>query len=145
MASDGTIRRSTVAGSFYPADPGTLTSQIEGFLSKVMPVNISNIRTVISPHAGYIYSGQVAAYSFRQVQGSNYDSIIIIAPSHAEYFDFVSVYNGDAYQTPLGTVAVDKDRVTRLNDSGTRIEITIINIDCYANCYLINTKGDNIL
>jgi len=124
MASDGTIRRSTVAGSFYPADPGTLTGQIEGFLSKVRPGNISNIRAVISPHAGYIYSGQVAAYSFRQVQGSNYDSIIIIAPSHAEYFDFVSVYNGDAYQTPLGTVPVDKDRVTRLDDSGDRIEIS---------------------
>ena len=124
MTSDVIIRRSRVAGSFYPADPVTLTQQVEGFLSKVKPRNISNIRAVISPHAGYLYSGQVAAYSFRQVKGSTYDSIIIIAPSHSEYFDFVSLYHGDAYQTPLGTVPVDKERVARLEDPNTGIEIS---------------------
>lgn len=124
MTSESIIRRSTVAGSFYPGDPGTLTDQIEGFLSKIQPGDISNVKAVISPHAGYIYSGQVAAYSFRQIQGLKYDSIIVIAPSHADYFDFVSIYHGDAYRTPLGPVTVDRERAARLRDSSSVIEMS---------------------
>jgi AmmeMemoRadiSam system protein B len=124
MTSEEIIRRSTVAGSFYPADPGTLTTQIERFLSKAQPRDINGVKAVVSPHAGYIYSGQVAAYSFRQVEGSKYDSIIVIAPSHAEYFDFVSVYNGDAYETPLGPVKVDRERAARLADSSPVIKMS---------------------
>lgn len=118
------IRRSTVSGSFYPGEPEALSLQIEGFLSKVQPNGLGDIKAVVSPHAGYIYSGQVAAYSFRQLQDKKYDSIIIIAPSHAEYFDFISVYHGDAYETPLGLVEVDKERVDRLESSHPDIKKT---------------------
>jgi len=118
------IRKNTVAGSFYPRDPETLSGQIEGFLSNVQPSGLSNIKAVVSPHAGYAYSGQVAAYSFRQLQKIKYDSIIIIAPSHAEYFDFVSVYHGDVYETPLGHVVVDRKRVDRLEGSSPVIRKT---------------------
>ncbi len=124
MAFDSIIRRNTAAGSFYPADPEELTGQINGFLERVEPRNISNIRTLISPHAGYIYSGQVAAYSYKQIAASVYDSIIIIAPSHGEYFDFISVYHGDGYETPLGTVMVDKERTIELADASQAIKIS---------------------
>jgi len=122
MAFDSIIRRSTVAGSFYPADPEALTGQINGFLENVEPQNISNIKAIISPHAGYIYSGQVAAYSYKQLTGSDYDSIIVIAPSHGEYFDFISVYHGDGYETPLGTVTIDSKRAKDLTDASPAIE-----------------------
>ncbi|MCD4669712.1 MAG: AmmeMemoRadiSam system protein B [Actinomycetia bacterium] len=122
MAFDSIIRKSTVAGSFYPADPEALAGQINGFLEKVEPQDISNIKAIISPHAGYIYSGQVAAYSYKQLSGSDYDSIIVIAPSHREYFDFISVYHGDGYETPLGTVMIDSKRARDLADSSPAIE-----------------------
>jgi len=124
MAFDNIIRRSTAAGSFYPADSEELTNQINRFLGRVEPRDISNIRALISPHAGYLYSGQVAAYSYKQIVGSVYDSIIIIAPSHGEYFDFNSVYHGNGYETPLGTVIVDKERAGKLADASQSIKIS---------------------
>ncbi len=122
MTSENIIRRSAVAGSFYPGDPEMLSRQVEAYLSNVEPRDLRGIRAIVSPHAGYVYSGQVAAYSFRQVQGKRYDSIIIIAPSHAEYFEFVSLYHGDAYETPLGLVAVDRERVLKLEEASPLIE-----------------------
>ena len=115
--TDGDIRRSVVAGSFYPGNPQTLGATITGYLENTEDHKLHNIRGLVSPHAGYIYSGQVAAFSFRQVMKSTYDSIVIIAPSHSEYFDFNSVFAGLAYETPLGQVKIDKDRCMKLCSS----------------------------
>ncbi len=122
MAFDNLIRRSTASGSFYPADPETLRKQIDGFMESAEPLDLHNIKAIISPHAGYIYSGEIAGYSFKQVEGAKYDSIIIIAPSHAEYFDYASVYNGDAYETPLGIVKIDKNRANALAESSPLVQ-----------------------
>jgi AmmeMemoRadiSam system protein B len=125
MAFDDLIRRSTASGSFYPADPEELRKQIDRFMDNVEPLNLQNIKAIISPHAGYMYSGQIAAYSFKQVAGTKYDSIIIIAPSHAEYFDYISVYRGDAYETPLGIVRIDKNRANALSGSSPMIQESV--------------------
>ena len=108
------IRYPVVAGSFYPSSSKTLFQMIIDFLNKADKQNLDNIIGLVSPHAGYIYSGEVAAYSFKQIEDRHYDSIFIIAPTHSEYFDFCSVFNGKAYQTPLGVVEIDTDRVNRL-------------------------------
>lgn len=104
------IRESVVEGSFYPANPDTLKKEITGFLDNTPDMKIKNISGLVCPHAGYIYSGQVAAYSYRQVMGKSYDCVFIIAPSHSEYFDFNSVFAGKAYQTPLGPATIDRQR-----------------------------------
>ena len=122
MAFDNLIRKSIASGSFYPADPDALKKQIDNFMDNAEPLDLQNIKAIISPHAGYIYSGQIAAYSFRQVAGIKYDSILIIAPSHAEYFDYASVYHGDAYETPLGPVKIDKNRANALAESSPLIQ-----------------------
>jgi AmmeMemoRadiSam system protein B/AmmeMemoRadiSam system protein A len=98
--------------------------QIEDYLKNAKQLGITNIKALICPHAGYIYSGQVAAYSYSQVAGKKYDSIIIIAPSHSESFDFVSVFDGDAYSTPLGKVNIDKKRSTMLVENNNRIRFS---------------------
>lgn len=108
------IRKSIVAGSFYPGNQSELKNLISGYLQKAKDFNLENIRGLISPHAGYIYSGQVAAYSYKQIAGRDYECIFIIAPSHSELFGFNSVFGGKAYQTPLGTVEVDTDRCNKL-------------------------------
>jgi AmmeMemoRadiSam system protein B/AmmeMemoRadiSam system protein A len=110
------IRDSIVAGSFYPNDPYVLKLQIEDYLNNAEYHNLKEIKAIICPHAGYIYSGQVAAFSYKQIKDKKYDGIIIISPSHSEYFDFVSIYDGDAYNTPLGKIEVDKERSKLLAD-----------------------------
>jgi AmmeMemoRadiSam system protein B len=67
------------------------------------------VRAVVSPHAGYPYSGQLAAHSIRALAESSPRVVILVGPSHVEYFQFTSVYPGDSYETPLGPVPVDRD------------------------------------
>ena len=114
---DKKIRQAAVAGSFYPANEGALSGMVTNFLKSAVNEALPDITGLVCPHAGYIYSGQVAACSYKQVEGKKYESIIIIAPSHSEYFDFNSVFDGRAYRTPLGIVEVDTERAERLAGS----------------------------
>jgi AmmeMemoRadiSam system protein B len=116
---DKKIRQAAVAGSFYPGNEGALSGMVTNFLKSAVNEALPDITGLVSPHAGYIYSGQVAACSYKQVEGKKYESVIIIAPSHSEYFDFNSVFNGRAYRTPLGVVEVDTERAERLAGNGT--------------------------
>ena len=116
------IRSAQVAGYFYPADPQQLRSDIKVFLDTAKPANdIENIFGIISPHAGYVYSGQTAAYVYNLIKGKNYKRVVIISPSHSEHFLGISVYNGDAYETPLGLLEVDKDVANKLVENSKTI------------------------
>jgi MEMO1 family protein len=108
-ANPQTVRQASVAGSFYPADPRTLSAMIDDLLAHASPPPINDpILAVVAPHAGYEFSGPVAAYTYAALKGRKFSRVVVIAPSHYESFDFTSVYDGDAYATPLGTVRVDK-------------------------------------
>lgn len=111
---DKKIRQATVAGSFYPDNEDALSGMVAKFLDNAVNEALPDITGLVCPHAGYIYSGQVAACSYKQVEGKKYESVIIIAPSHSDYFDFNSVFDGRAYRTPLGIVEVDTERAERL-------------------------------
>jgi len=104
------IRPPAVAGAFYPEDASVLKQTVRQFLNdaEVTEVN-GDIVGLWVPHAGYIYSGQVAAHAYKAVQGLTFDAVIIIAPSHRIYLNGASIPDWDAYQTPLGNVAVDQD------------------------------------
>ncbi len=109
------IRKPAVAGTFYPAEKETLDQKIAIYLENSRPVEIvSKVYGLIAPHAGYIYSGGVAARAYRQIVDRDFDIVVVISPSHRIYFEEVSVYDGDAYETPLGTIEVDKDKARRL-------------------------------
>lgn len=103
------IREAAVSGSFYPDNPSALKRDIEKFINNatIEPV-AGDITGIISPHAGYMYSGPVAAYGFKAVSKSRYDTVVIIAPSHRAYFQGVSVMDRGAYRTPLGLVDIDE-------------------------------------
>jgi len=104
------IRKSVVAGQFYPANPAVLKRKIDSFLKKVpLKSRFANIIGLVSPHAGYVYSGQTAAYAYKQVAGNSYDAVIIIAPSHQDQFGGASVWNKGAYETPLGLIPVNQE------------------------------------
>jgi AmmeMemoRadiSam system protein B/AmmeMemoRadiSam system protein A len=103
------VRQAGVAGSFYPADAKELSAMMDDMLAKAAPPPIKDtLLAVVAPHAGYQYSGPVAAYTYAELKGRKFSRVVVIAPSHYESFDFTSVYEGDAYATPLGNVQVDK-------------------------------------
>jgi len=108
------IRLSTVAGAFYPANAGELTNMVDGFVAAAKVPAISGPVALVVPHAGYIYSGGVAGYSYAVLKGRKISRVVLIAPSHFESFPFAAVYDGDAYATPLGSIPVDKDFAARL-------------------------------
>jgi MEMO1 family protein len=109
------IRRPAVAGSFYPADPQVLSRQVQDFLSRAEKEEIpGEIIALISPHAGFMYSGQVAAQAFKLVQGMKFDAVVVVAPSHRTHFQGASIYDRGGYETPLGLIPVDKDLCRRI-------------------------------
>jgi len=109
------IRQAAVAGQFYPQQPAELRQMVDKMLAEANPPQLSGeLVALVAPHAGYIYSGPVAAYSYALLKGRKFDRVVIIAPSHFESFPFNSVYNGDAYVTPLGSVPVDKEFASQL-------------------------------
>lgn len=128
------IHRAAVAGQFYPADKKELSAMIDDYLEQATMSNSSTSTSVMSsvsndsgqapqvlivPHAGYVYSGRVAAYGFKQLQGSGFKRVIIIGRSHQQYFNGVVADASDAWQTPLGNVAVDTDFIQELVKNGT--------------------------
>ncbi len=109
------IRQPAFAGSFYPGDPVELSKTVADFFADTPKQEVDGeIAGLVSPHAGYIYSGGVAAVGYKLIEGEQYDMVVVIAPSHAAYFDGVSAFPGDKYNTPLGPIEVDNVTIKEL-------------------------------
>lgn len=108
MERDDNPRRAKVSGMFYPAEPAALKRDIAALLERVggTPA-IGGVRGIIAPHAGYVYSGFTAAHAYGLLRGAAYETVVVVSPSHREYFDGISLYPGDSYETPLGVVPLD--------------------------------------
>lgn len=114
-ASAEKVRQPAVAGAFYPADAGELRKTVDDLLARAGPAALRDpVFALIAPHAGYAYSGAIAARAYALVKGRKPDRVVVIAPSHVEAFPFTSIYYGDAYATPLGTLPVDKAFAAKL-------------------------------
>jgi AmmeMemoRadiSam system protein B len=110
-----TIRPPAVAGSFYPAEPATLTETVDRLLAAASPPLPDFPATaVIAPHAGYVYSGPVAASAFRCWQGAAPKRVVVIGPAHYVAFRGIAVPGHTAFGTPLGEIAVDGEAVATL-------------------------------
>jgi MEMO1 family protein len=116
------IREPAVSGAFYPSNPRVLKEDVKQYLSLV-PAGLvpGRVRGLISPHAGYMYSGQVAAYGYKALADIVYDTVIIIAPSHKAYFEGVAVQDAGEYRTPLGLVSVDEEVAGAIMKAGTMV------------------------
>ena len=107
-AAPHNVRQPAVAGLFYPKDPKTLANTVDQCLAAAPTNAVAGVRALICPHAGYEYSGPVAAYAYKRIAGGSFDTVIILAPSHYALFQGVSVPATDAYETPLGQVPVSE-------------------------------------
>jgi hypothetical protein len=109
MKASAVIRPPVVGGLFYPGEPGVLKREIDGLMHRVERAPVKGkVRGIISPHAGYVYSGLTAAHGYALLQGASYATVVVVSPSHQEFFDGVSVFSGKGYRTPLGTMPVNE-------------------------------------
>jgi AmmeMemoRadiSam system protein B/AmmeMemoRadiSam system protein A len=108
------IREPAVAGppgqGFYPSDPEALRQQVQGFLKAARPPTVpGELIAILAPHAGYEYSGPVAAHAFKLLEGKRYDTVVLIGLSHRVPCDGFALSDATAWRTPLGDVTVDTE------------------------------------
>jgi len=136
-----TIRRPTVSGQFYEADAEELRAQIKScFLHKIGPQKLPEVNLhsqprsivgLICPHAGYMYSGHVAASAYYELaKDGKPDTVVLMGPNHTGYGSALSMMRQGAWQTPLGNVEID----TALADQ-IRQETNLIDVDEFAHRY----------
>ena len=119
------VRPAAVAGSFYPADAAHLTAAIDQMLVQAFPAELAGpVVGLVAPHAGYLYSGPVAASAYATLRGRKFSRVVVIAPSHCESFSFSSIYDGDAYATPLGALPVDRAFARRLEQASSSLRLS---------------------
>lgn len=112
------VREPAVAGSFYPGDESSLSAIVESLIASVRPQPVEGPpRVLIVPHAGYPYSGQTAAYAYKTVKGQEYETVVLVGPSHYVHLEGAALYAGDIWRTPLGEVALDKEVASKILDS----------------------------
>jgi len=100
------IRQPAVAGLFYARDEEDLRKTVDKLLAEARPATVENVRGLVCPHAGYEFSGPVAAFGYKLLAGRDIRTVVILAPSHYAMFDGASIPDADAYQTPLGAIPV---------------------------------------
>ena len=113
MQSMNKIQRPSVAGMFYPADPGQLGAEIREMLREADAEGGSQPKALIAPHAGYVYSGPVAASAYARLlpQAKTISRVLVLAPSHRVPFSGLATSSADLFSTPLGNVVVDRGAV----------------------------------
>jgi len=110
-------RDASHAGSWYSDDEGTLDQQLTKWL-KNAAVTDMGARGIISPHAGYSYSGPPAAHGFINIDSSKIKRIFILGPSHHHYLSKCALSAMDVYETPLGNMKIDKKVIEQLHSTG---------------------------
>lgn len=110
------LRPAAFAGQFYPAQASTLQQEIDRYIAAAQIPSLAQVHAVIVPHAGYVYSGPVAAYAYKLLaaQAVQPDRILLLGPSHRAWFPGVAIADVDGFVTPLGIQPVDRTYVSML-------------------------------
>ncbi|MGE5375018.1 MAG: AmmeMemoRadiSam system protein B [Bacteroidota bacterium] len=110
------VRPSPIAGRWYEGDPGTLARAVDQYLDEAqLPDLEGEVMGVIAPHAGHLYSGEVAGYAFSALRGLHPDVVVVAGPMHHPYTQPLLTTTHEAYSTPLGAVPVDRTTLNELD------------------------------
>jgi len=109
------VKHPEFGDQFYPAQKDKLAAMLEGFLDKATVNHIpGEVLVIISPHAGYGYSGPTAAYGYKLIKGSPYKTVVILGTSHHKPFSYAAVYPQGSFETSLGTLTIDDEFTGKL-------------------------------
>ena len=118
MTMKTNVMVSPLAGRWFPASANDLKSEIEKMMPSPRPAHVAGVCAVLVPHAGFAYSGKVAAQVYARLDPTAYDRVVVLGPSHSVGMpNEVSIPEADALETPLGRIAVDTDFVAALRKS----------------------------
>lgn len=111
-----TIRKSPIAGRWYPGAPDELQATVDEYLARAeYAATNDELCALIAPHAGYPYSGPTAAFAYRQLEGCSFETVVLLGPSHYDDFGAVAVSKKKFYATPLGALELDQACITKLS------------------------------
>ena len=102
------IRPAAVAGTWYPGSAGALASEVDAYLGAATAGPAGEVHAILSPHAGLLFSGPVAAHAYKAAGKGQYDVAVLVGPSHYVRFDGVSIWPEGAFATPLGPAPIDR-------------------------------------
>jgi AmmeMemoRadiSam system protein B/AmmeMemoRadiSam system protein A len=109
------IREPAVAGTWYSDNPTVLSKEIRKYLADAKKESIGGkVVALVAPHAGYRYSGLVAAHAYKLVEGETFETVVIVAPSHQAVFKGASLYDRGEFRTPLGLIPIDVDLARKM-------------------------------
>jgi MEMO1 family protein len=122
--SSAGVRQPAVSGSWYSDSPEKLSRDVDRYLKEADSAEVTgNIKGIVVPHAGFVFSGSVAAHAYKLLQGQQYDSVILIGNAHRVGFKGAALDGSDAYRTPLGDVPVDTEIVQALSSPEHKVVI----------------------
>ncbi|MDA8065584.1 MAG: AmmeMemoRadiSam system protein B [Thermaerobacter sp.] len=121
------VRQPAVAGAFYPSDPDELRQTIRGlFAHRLGPgreaIPLPGLLGLVVPHAGYAYSGPVAAHAYAVLAGAHPQVAVLLGPNHRGWGPPVSLWDGGAWDTPLGSFPVDYAVVEAILAAGQEVQ-----------------------
>jgi len=126
------LREAAVAGMFYPGNKNELKNMINDFLDKAPDVKVKGeVKAILVPHAGYVYSGEVAANAYKLIKGLGKKKIILLGPSHTTYLTDAVSDLADEWETPLGKVPVvsnsfPKDQMAHLQEHCLEVQVPFL-------------------
>ncbi len=109
VPSPAQVKHADLAGRWYSDSEEELGRELRSYLDAVAPPEINGeIIALISPHAGLIFSGPVAAYGFKAIQDQDIETVVVVGFSHRENYDFIAVLDDEEFETPIGNVKIDR-------------------------------------
>jgi MEMO1 family protein len=121
---ESTIRRSMYSGSWYPGTKLELDAAVDSYLSTAETADIEgDVTGIVSPHAGYVYSGSIAACAYKPLIHKNIDVAIVLGNAHREGFKGAAIDSAKAYSNPLGTVDIDRDLSEKIVQTSSAITL----------------------
>ena len=116
------VRTSAVAGSFYPNSADRLSSQVQDFIDSAQPRFMrGNLIGLISPHAGFAYSGHVAGHAYKQLAGKSFDTVVLIGLSHGYPVHGCAIYSHGRFRTPLGDIEIDEEIADKIMQRNNKV------------------------
>ncbi|MFH1799330.1 MAG: AmmeMemoRadiSam system protein B [Candidatus Omnitrophota bacterium] len=121
-SEDEHVRKAAVAGAFYPGGKAALEKYVDTLLREAHPPEIKEpIRAIMVPHAGYVYSAPVAAYAYKELEGRDIRTVVLLCNSHRHFLDGIAIYGKGSFETPLGRVPIDEEKTEKLLASSPKI------------------------
>jgi MEMO1 family protein len=146
------IRKPAVSGMFYPSEKQELKNMLSKFLNNsklnINTDELKKIKAIIVPHAGLIYSGQMAGYAYNLIKNTSHSKFIILGPSHTTYLKDITADENQSWETPLGIVDIipnnfSKDRNAHLEEHNLELQVIFLQMIRKKPLILPLLVGDN--